>query len=73
MTVDPIPTFALSVVTAVVTPAVDPAPTVTKVDPTPVTYAFVIAAPTLIELPTDTPEVLFTKIWVDPTPTVDVI
>jgi hypothetical protein len=27
----------------------------------------------LIELPTDTPEVLFTKILVDPTPTVDVI
>ena len=70
--VDPIPTLLL-INKLSKFPIVAPAPIVTKVDPTLITTAFVIEDPILTELPTDTPEVLFTKILINPTPTVDVI
>ena len=61
------------------TPAVDAAPIEIEVAPTPVTYTVVRANPelesllaTVIELPTETPLTSFTKIWVEPTSTVDV-
>ena len=56
---------------AIVDAIVDAVPMVTKVKPTPVTVLFVIATPvTLIELPIETPEELFTNIVVEPAETV---
>ena len=64
-------------VTAVVIPitdgTVDAVPIVTKVSPTATTGLVVIAVPTVIELPAETPVKLLTKIMVEPAETVELI